>query len=121
MKTVIATLSLMLLTTLAFSQEAQTPVAPSAGKDLAVATIQVPTIQCSMCVKTITKALSGVEGVKDAAVDLDGKTTTVTFDSKKTDVKKLERVIANAGYDANETKRDPKAYEQLSPCCKMDE
>ena len=30
---------------------------------------------------------------------------------------KIEKAIAAAGYDANETKRDKKAYARLPKCC----
>lgn len=120
MKITAIILGLLVIASLGAAQDARAPEAPASG-DLAVETISVPTIQCGMCVKSITKALTALEGVAAAEVDLDEKTTTVKFDAKKTDLKKLEQTIADIGYDANDTKRDPKAYEKLSPCCKMDE
>ena len=113
-------IGLLAFASLGAAQDAKPPDAPEAG-GLTVATVSVPTIQCGMCVKSITKAVTAVEGVTAAEVDLDQKTATVKFDATKTDQKKLERVIAEIGYDANDTKRDPEAYEKLSPCCKMDE
>ena len=120
MKITTIMLAVLVLASLGFGQDAKPAQAPASG-DLTVAMISVPTIQCGMCVKSITKAVTAVDGVVSAEVNLDEKTTRVTFDAKKTDLKKLENTIAGIGYDANETKRDPKAYEKLSPCCKMDE
>ena len=120
MKITTIILGLFVLASVGSAQDAKPTQAPPIP-DLTVVTISVPTIQCGMCVKSITKAVTAVEGVASAQVNLDEKTTTVSFDGKKTDVKKLEATIAGIGYDANDTKRDPKAYEKLSPCCKMDE
>lgn len=83
--------------------------------------IKVPTIVCSSCVATVTKALTPVNGVTTAKVDLKKKTATVKYVSAKVTVEKLERAIADAGYDANNVKRNPEAYEKLDACCKTDE
>ena len=82
--------------------------------------IKVPTIVCNSCVTTVTKALKNVDGVKTAKVDLKKKTATVTYASTKVTVDKLEKAIAAAGYDANNVKRNPEAYEKLDACCKGD-
>jgi len=120
MKLTATIMGLLALASIGAAQDAKPLQAPP-SPELTVATIAVPTIQCGMCVKSITKAVSAVDGVASAEVKLDEKTTTVKFDATKTDLKKLEKTIADIGYDANDTKRDPKAYEDLSPCCKMDE
>jgi mercuric ion binding protein len=91
-----------------------------AGAKLLKTTINVPTMVCSSCVKTVTNALKKVEGVKTAKVDLKKKTATVTYASTKVTVDKLEKAIADAGYDANDVKRNPEAYEKLDACCKAD-
>ena len=81
--------------------------------------IKVPTIVCGSCVTTVTNALKKVDGVKTAKVDLKKKTATVTYASTKVTVDKLENAIAQAGYDANNVKRNPEAYEKLDACCKV--
>jgi periplasmic mercuric ion binding protein len=92
------------------------------GGDATIETtvVKVPTVVCNSCVTTITKALKKVNGVKSTKIDLAKKTATVTFASSKTSVSKIENAIAKAGYDANEVKRDPAAYEKLDGCCKTD-
>jgi len=120
MKITVIILTLLFAVSIGAAQDVKAPEAPAAATSLAVSTISVPGVQCSMCVKNISKALSALEGVAETDVDLDEKTTTVKYDPKKTDLKELEKAIANAGYDANDTKRDPKAYDKLSPCCKID-
>lgn len=83
------------------------------------ATVQLPTIQCNTCKKNITKAMKKIDGIKDFNVDVDGKVMTVAFDKSKTDLSKIENTITAAGYDANDKKADPVAYEKLDDCCKV--
>jgi mercuric ion binding protein len=82
------------------------------------AAIEVPTVQCSMCTEMIEDALGKVEGVEDVKVELKTKVATVKFLPAKVDLARLEQAIASVGYDANSTKRDKEAYEQLPECCK---
>jgi periplasmic mercuric ion binding protein len=81
-------------------------------------TISLPSIKCSMCVKTITEALKKVDGIQGIDVNPAGKITIVRFDKSKTDLPKLEKAISDAGYDANATPRNRTAYENLPACCK---
>lgn len=81
-------------------------------------TISVSSIMCEMCVTTITDALNKVDGVNNVDVNLAGKVAVVKFNPSKVDMKGLEKVILNAGYDANETPRNREAYENLPECCK---
>lgn len=90
------------------------------GTKIETAVIQVPTIVCNSCASTITKAMKKVDGVKTVKVDLKKKTATVSFAMSKASLKEIEEAIANAGYDANDTKRNQAAYEKLDDCCKID-
>jgi periplasmic mercuric ion binding protein len=83
--------------------------------------IKVPTIQCQSCVKNVKTALQKLEGVKTASVDLKTKVAQVSFDPASLTLADLENAIAKAGYDANDTKRDSLAYEDLDACCKVPE
>jgi copper ion binding protein len=83
-----------------------------------VAMISLPTMQCNTCVETIQKAVEKVEGVQAVNVDLKKKMAHVDFDPTKTSREKIEKAIAAAGYDANETKRDEKAHAALPACCR---
>ena len=85
---------------------------------IAVATIQLPTLKCKTCVKTITTALASVDGIENSEIDLERKSATVKFVAAKLDVKKIELAISGAGYDADKVKRDSTAYENLAECCK---
>lgn len=78
------------------------------------------TIQCSQCEKRILKNIPFEKGIKDVKVDVDKQTVWVEFDPAKTDVAKIRAAIAKLGYNADDVKRDAKAYEKLPACCKED-
>ena len=90
------------------------------GQQPEVVMIKTPTMVCRSCAKTIEKAVYRVEGVKDVSVDLEEKLVQVKFLPVQTTVAFLEGAIAAVGYDANDKKRDPEAYEKLDACCKSD-
>ena len=96
-------------------------VACSSQTEATVAEIKLPTIQCSSCVNTVSKALKAEKGVKDVQVDLRGKTAKVTYLTAQTDVSKLEVAVVKSGYAANKKQADPEAYETLAACCKVSE
>ena len=81
--------------------------------------ISLPTVQCGMCEKTISKALDKVKGIKEYDIDIDNKKVKVVFDDEVTDLTKIETAISKAGYAANESKADQKAYDKLHDCCKV--
>jgi copper chaperone CopZ len=70
-------------------------------------------------VNNVKEALQELEGVKLAKVDLKTKIAQVGFDPAMLSLSDLENAIAKAGYDANDTKRDSLAYEDLDACCKL--
>jgi len=84
------------------------------------ASIKVESAQCGTCATAIAKALKGVEGVDKAEVDIKTKTASVTFLPAKTSLASLEDAITKVGYAANDKKADPKAYEKLDDCCKVE-
>jgi mercuric transport protein len=82
-------------------------------------TIKVPTVQCGTCRKNITNALNQLDGIKKVKVDISKKNTVVTYDESKIELGAIEDAITNAGYDANDKKANPEAYERLDECCKV--
>lgn len=88
----------------------------AAGQQVSV--IAVKGAKCSMCVETISGALTEVKGVQSAKVDLKKKTATVTYDTTVVTLAGLEKAVAAAGYTANAVKRDEKAYRSLPACCR---
>jgi len=81
--------------------------------------VNLPTMQCAICKKNIETAVSKVDGIVDVNVDKKEKVAHINFDKSKTDLSKIENAITSAGYDANNKKRDMKAYENLDDCCKI--
>jgi copper chaperone CopZ len=87
---------------------------------ISTVTIKTPTIQCKTCEKNIHKAFNRVEGITEVQVDLDKKTIKVNYDEAIINVESIRLIISKAGYDADDLKRDPSAYEKLDECCKDD-
>ena len=74
--------------------------------------------QCNECKETIEKAMAFEKGIKSAVVDLETNTVKVTYRMGKTTPEKIRKAISEAGYDADDIAANPKAYENLSDCCK---
>ncbi len=116
--TVLLAFVLLAVTALSAQEKSRSEAKPASAK-IETTVVQVPTVICSSCVKTITKALKKVDGVKSTKIDLKKKTATIQFASSKVTVAEIEKAISLAGYDANDTKRDSTAYENLDECCKL--
>jgi len=91
----------------------------STDKNAEHVTVKLPTMQCSICKKNIEKAVNKVPGTIDVNVDKNEKVAHVNFDKSKTDLSRIEKAITMAGYDANDKKADPDAYQNLDDCCKL--
>jgi Cu+-exporting ATPase len=68
----------------------------------AKATFAVEGLHCGDCSTKVTKALKGVSGVTEAAVDYQTGKTVVAFDSAKVKKADLLKAIADAGYKAKD-------------------
>lgn len=77
--------------------------------------------QCSMCKETIEKAMAFEKGVVKADLDVETKVLTVTYKPSKTTPETIRKAVSAVGYDADEVAADPKAYQNLSNCCKKPE
>ncbi|MBX2992063.1 MAG: heavy-metal-associated domain-containing protein [Bacteroidetes bacterium] len=95
----------------------QKPESDKQSDGVVTTSIEVKTVKCEMCVDNITKALEAVEGVTKANVDLKKKVASVQYLPSKLALAVLEHTIAEAGYDANETKRNEEVYRTLPKCC----
>jgi periplasmic mercuric ion binding protein len=73
---------------------------------------------CETCKETIEKALAFEKGVKKSTLDVASKIVTVTYNPEKTTPEKIREAIANAGYDADDVKANPKVFKKLPDCCK---
>ncbi|WP_169628275.1 hypothetical protein [Flavobacterium filum] len=59
-----------------------------------------------------------IKGVKAYQLDDENMTFTIFYNEKKTDLQTIKVAISKLGYDADEVKADPEAYESLDDCCK---
>jgi len=82
--------------------------------------INTPGVLCGSCAKNIEKALARLDGIEKVSVDIDKKIVQVRFVPERTSLQEIESSIASVGYDANNTKRNAEAYENLDACCKVD-
>jgi len=90
------------------------------NKNVNTTVVKASSMVCGSCAKKIEKAVTALDGVTGAQVDLKSKTVEVKYDPTKTTVGSIEDAITNAGYDANDKKRNPDAYDKLEKCCKID-
>ncbi len=72
---------------------------------------------CGMCKTRIENAAKSVQGVSAAAWDSKTQMVKVTFDTSKTDLKKINQAIANAGHDTDMCKAKDETYNALPGCC----
>ena len=91
----------------------------SSEKKGEIVKINLPTLQCATCKKTIETALKKVDGINSINVSVKEKTATVDFDKSKINPDKIETEITLVGYDANSKKKNEAAYEKLEDCCKI--
>ncbi len=87
---------LLFLIPLALINAAESPATPS--DTIKTVTLDVQKMDCPMCKITIRKALEKVAGVKDAKVDYDAKTASVSFDPNITNIDVLTQATTDAGY-----------------------
>ncbi len=57
-------------------------------------------IHCESCKEKIEKNIAFERGVKDLVVDVDAKTVTITYDTRKTRDEKLVEAFKKIGYEA---------------------
>ena len=80
-------------------QEAATKVAAAEGTK---ATFVLNGMTCGSCSDKVTKKLNGTTGVLLSAVDYQSGRVEIAFDSKKTDLAKLEQILVDTGYKIEE-------------------
>jgi periplasmic mercuric ion binding protein len=76
--------------------------------------------QCGTCKKAIEKAVKKLDGIESADLDVKTKFLTVAFIPDKTNPDEIRKAVNKAGYDADSTKADERAYNKLPKCCKKD-
>ena len=63
-------------------------------------TIAIEGMTCDNCAKHVTRALRGVNGVKEVEVDRENSRADVTYDTTKTDMPALFDALKKSGYKA---------------------
>ena len=74
---------------------------------------------CGMCQKTIEKAGS-LKNVANVNWNIDTKTATIIYDSKKTNLDEILKRIALSGYDSDKFLAPDSTYKNLPSCCQYD-
>ena len=77
--------------------------------------------QCNTCKKTLEYDMKFEKGVEKVSLDVESRVLTVVYNPAKTDPAKLRLAVSKVGYDADDVKADPKAYNKLEECCKKGE
>jgi mercuric ion binding protein len=65
------------------------------------ATLDVPTMNCSLCPIAVSAVLREQPGVHEATADLATRTARVVFDPEKTSPARLAKAVSDAGYPAS--------------------
>ena len=55
---------------------------------------------CQGCVKSVTRSLQGVAGVREVEVSLDEGAARVTYDPGLTGIRELKHAVERAGFEA---------------------
>jgi mercuric ion binding protein len=63
-------------------------------------TLDVPSMNCSLCPIAVSGVLRKQPGVHQAKVDLATKTAQIVFDPEKTSPSRLAQAVSDAGYPA---------------------
>jgi len=69
------------------------------------ATLDVPSMNCSLCPIAVVRVLRMQPGVQTATASLETKSAVVTFDPARTSPGRLARAVSEAGYPATPRKR----------------
>ncbi len=69
------------------------------GEVLANVVMNVEGMSCNHCKMSVEKALKTLNGVKDAVVNLAGKTVSIDYDPAVVDGNNLKKTISDAGYE----------------------
>lgn len=64
----------------------------------ATTTLKVSGWHCGGCGNRTAKVIKAIDGVKDAATDVENKTVTITYDDEKTNAEAFEKAITGLNY-----------------------
>lgn len=86
------------------------------NKNLSEVNIKTSAV-CETCKSKIEKYVNKMEGIEKSNLNLETKILYVQFDKSKVSVEDIKTKIRDLGYDADEVKRDERAYKKLPKCC----
>jgi copper chaperone len=72
---------------------------------VATTVLTVPDISCEHCVRTVTEALTPIEGVQQVSVNLPTKQVRVEYDNARVDIDTLKSVLAEEDYPVESVER----------------
>lgn len=75
--------------------------------------------ECGSCKERIETKLNYTKGIRFAELDVPSKKLTVEFKSSKISLKEIKDIVVALGYDVDDLKANPEAYEALPSCCKV--
>lgn len=75
-------------------------------------------LRCATCGPHIVDALWSVKGMVAIKVNPEENTISVTYKPEKTNPETIRKAIADAGYDADDIKANPKSIAKLDKCCR---
>ena len=67
---------------------------------MATITLNIDGMTCGGCVKSVTKVLNDLYGVRSATVSLENKNAQVEFDEGKIQIAQLVEAVEDTGFDA---------------------
>ena len=65
---------------------------------MATTVLNVPDISCEHCERTITTALSSVEGIRAVDVDIPARQVRVDYDEASVDVERMKAILQEEDY-----------------------
>jgi copper chaperone len=65
---------------------------------MATTILNVPDISCEHCERTITGALSPVEGIRAVDVDIPARQVRVDYDKARVDVERMKAILQEEDY-----------------------
>lgn len=75
--------------------------------------------ECDECKTRLEGKLNFTKGIKFAELDVPSKKLTVKFSPKTISLDEIKKIVSDLGYQADEVKANPEAYEKLPSCCKV--
>lgn len=65
---------------------------------MASTVLTVPDISCEHCVKSVTNALTPVDGIQQVSIDIPTKQVTVQYDDARVNIEKMQEILAEEDY-----------------------